>query len=201
MMSQGCVCLACCLVQCLAQSGCSGFQKYILNNEQIKWRVPTSPCILSSLYFYPQHASYLIHYVYLCTWQLLILPTGCKLYEDGLFTSLRSELLHSLYVHRPQKSESYLACAQQIVFFLNDQFVVCYIQNTDNGVGQLQRYCHGKHIMYILVAQIRSRQERVFMLKQILKTNCKSKTKDLSILKKILKFQHASFNSQFCSIF
>ena len=41
------------LVQCLAQSGCSGFQKYILNNEQIKWRVPTSPCILSSLYFYP----------------------------------------------------------------------------------------------------------------------------------------------------
>ena len=53
MMSQGCVCLACCLVQCLAQSGCSGFQKYILNNEQIKWRVPTSPCILSSLYFYP----------------------------------------------------------------------------------------------------------------------------------------------------
>lgn len=88
MMSQGRVCLACCLVQCLAQSGCSVFQKYILNNEQIKWRVPTSPYILSSLYFYPQHSSFPIHYVYLCTWQLLILPTECKLYEDGRFTSL-----------------------------------------------------------------------------------------------------------------
>ena len=55
------VCLACCLVQYLAQSGCSVFQKYILNNEQIKWSVPTSPYTLSLLYFYP--STYHIWYI------------------------------------------------------------------------------------------------------------------------------------------
>lgn len=86
-------------------------------------------------------------------------------------------------------------------FFLNDWFAVCPIQNTDNGVGQLKRYCHGKYVMCILVAQIKSRQERIFMLKQILKINCKATTKELSIFKKFPKFQHASFNSHFLKIF
>lgn len=70
-------------------------------------------------------------------------------------------------------------------------FVICHTQNTEheNGRGgKLKNYSHGKLVMGILVAQMKLRQERIFMLKQFLKTNCEATPKDLSLKEKSHKF-------------
>lgn len=65
-------------------------------------------------------------------------------------------------------------------YFLNAQFAVCHIQNTNMEGAVAKKILSGQIHMTYLVAQIKLRQERNFMLKQVLKINYKATPKGLT---------------------